>query len=203
MSDGVPVAVDRLGGGTLNGDGEGAGSIYQGSEVEYWRDTYLHAYSLVGNRADAEDLAQEAYLRLFQRGRASPKIDSYVNWMRAVVRNAMCLRFTKTRPDLHGPTAEEDDDDPVSKIIDPSESIEQKLIHENLVRQALRILARLPAMERECVMMYARGYTFVQIARALEMPYAEVIKKTTRAVTKIRSKIEEFPPTRQVGSERR
>jgi RNA polymerase sigma-70 factor (ECF subfamily) len=193
MSDGVPNSAPW----SVPRKGEGPSTVSPDS-TEYfstsqWTRTYKHAYSLVQDPADAEDMAQEAYLRLFEAVSAGRKIESCVAWLKAVVRNAAFQHWHETRPDLHIPMETEAADGEqgiVAKLTDPSASVEEKLVDESLVRESLRVLAKLPEAERECVMMYARGYTFAQIAKALGMSYKMAIKTTRKALSKTRRKID-------------
>ena len=155
-----------------------------------WKATYQHAYSMVGNAADAEDITQETFVRLFERAEHRPRIEVYLKWMRVVVRTVISRHFAKTRPDLHVSVGDDDNDTSTPlELVDPTRSVEQKVVQESLAREALDILGKLSHVEKECVMMYANGYTFVQIATALEIPYWEAISTTKKAVVAIRKKI--------------
>lgn len=159
-----------------------------------WHTAYQHAYSIVGNAADAEDLAQETFLRLFQY---RSRIDTYVGWMKVVVRSVKHRHFAKTRPDLHvaiendGDTNEDDQSRSRAELVlvDARESIEERVVHEDLMRKAKTVLRKLSDAERDCVMMYVKGYTFVQIATVLGISYSDAIRTTRRAVVAIRRKI--------------
>jgi RNA polymerase sigma-70 factor, ECF subfamily len=146
---------------------------------------------MVRNPADAEDLAQEAYVRLHEAILNGRKIESCLAWMRGVVRHVVFQHLRKTRPDLHVTIDVEDDGAPsfAERLVDPDVSIEDRLIEEELFQESLRVLAGLPERDRECVMMYARGYTFVQIANVLNTPYEVAIKTTRNALRKTKRRI--------------
>jgi RNA polymerase sigma factor (sigma-70 family) len=156
----------------------------------HWRRTYGHAYSIAGNPADAEDIAQETYVRLFETFVTGRRIDSCVAWIRGVMRRVVVDHFREARPDLHLALVDADsygDDNRgriVADIVDSSASIEERLAEKSLAEESLRILATLPDRDRECVLMYARGYKFVQIAKALGMPYEVAIETTRKALVK-------------------
>ena len=159
-----------------------------------WKRTYRHAYAVVGNAADAEDVAQEAYLRLYEAVVNGRKIESLMAWMRGVVRNVVVDQFRKARPDLHVVFDNADNGTEYQKpvlveLADPAPAIDERLADESLVLESLRVLAALPERDRECVMMYARGCTFVQIANALNMPYDVAIKTTRKALVKTRRRM--------------
>jgi RNA polymerase sigma factor (sigma-70 family) len=158
----------------------------------HWKRTYAHAHSITRNSADAEDIAQETYIRLFQTFLTGRKIDSCMAWMKSVVRKVVIDQFRKARPDLHLAfvSAEEDENggqrEVVLDIADGSRSIEELLVEESLVQESLRVLADLPDRSRECVLMYACGYKFVQIAKALGMSYEVAIETTRKALARTR-----------------
>jgi RNA polymerase sigma-70 factor, ECF subfamily len=188
MSNGAPWAIPQ---------NEGPDSPKLESSSDYfskshWKRTYQHAYSLVQNPADAEDMAQEAYLRLFQAMSTGRRVESCVAWLKAVLRNAAFQRWRETRPDLHVPVEGEGDDKGgvIAKLIDPATSVEERLVEESLLRESLRVLAELSELDRECIMMHARGFTFVQIAKALGLSYKAAIKTTRKALVKTRRRID-------------
>jgi RNA polymerase sigma factor (sigma-70 family) len=161
----------------------------------HWKRTYGHAYSIAGNPEDAEDVAQETYVRLFETFITGRKIESCVAWIRGVMRRVVVDHFRESRPDLHISFVDADDDgndnqgSVVADIADGSTSIEERLAEESLVRESLRVLASLPDRDRECVLMYARDYKFTQIAKALGISYELAIETTRKALAKTRRSI--------------
>ena len=162
----------------------------------HWKRTYAHAHSIARNSADAEDIAQETYIKLFQTLLSGRKINSCMAWMKGVVRKVVVDQFRKARPDLYASLDDIFDDsdggqrNALAHLADGSSSIEERLIHQSLVDESLRVLAEMPERDRECVLMYARGYKFVQIASALELPYEAAIAITRRALERTRRSVE-------------
>jgi RNA polymerase sigma factor (sigma-70 family) len=164
----------------------------------HWKRTYGHARSIVQNTADAEDIAQETYIRLFQNFMSGNRIESCIAWMRGVLHNVAVQHFRQMRPDLHMTIDEEKTDDESSladSLSAPGDSVEEKLIEDDLLREALCVLGGLPDLDRECILMYARGYKYVQIAKALGISYETAIRTTRRALEKTRKGIERLPWT--------
>jgi RNA polymerase sigma-70 factor, ECF subfamily len=56
-----------------------------------------HAYALTGNLADAQDIAQEAFARAWQRWRAVQACDSPEAWVRRVATNLATSRYRRDR----------------------------------------------------------------------------------------------------------
>jgi RNA polymerase sigma factor (sigma-70 family) len=159
-----------------------------------WEEMYRQACSFVNNPADAEDIAQDAYVQIFERVSNVPngrKIESVLGWVRGIVRHLVLHRFHEYRPDLHE-TIEEDGDDCISileTLADQRPSIEDQLVRDALIKASLRVLGDLPELDRQCVLMYARGYTFVQISKSLGITYKVALNTTRRAVQKARERI--------------
>jgi RNA polymerase sigma-70 factor (ECF subfamily) len=159
-----------------------------------WKRAYGHAYALTRNTADAEDAAQEAYLRLFQRGNRGEPIESRTAWLRGVLRYVLLETYRKIRPDLHVPIATRIVDDPSGPTIEdtlfsPGESIENQLVEQSLVEHSLRVISELSPKERECVLMYAQGYTFVQISKTLGVTYKVALTTTKKALIKVKKTV--------------
>lgn len=161
----------------------------------HWKRAYTHARSLARNPADAEDIAQESYVRLFESFIAGRRIESSVAWLKGVISKLVVDQFRKTRPDLHTSVDsifdefEDGRQNIVDRLADDSISTEEQLVQKSLLQESLRVLAGLPDRDRECVLMYARGYKFVQIASALGIPYEAAIATTRRALEKTRRRV--------------
>jgi RNA polymerase sigma factor (sigma-70 family) len=164
---------------------------------------YRRAYALVGHREDAEDVAQEACLQLWKESRLGRHFEFLAAWMNTVMRNALFAQFRKTRPDrqlsfaAHGDPFHEEAEGGLRDLPDPAPSALDAILAEEkrerdarLVDRVVRALAELPEGERNCVMMCARGYTFVQIAKALDLDYRTTIRMTRTVIAKIRAGIE-------------
>jgi RNA polymerase sigma factor (sigma-70 family) len=164
---------------------------------------YRRAYAIVRHREDAEDIAQEACLQLWKESKVGRRFEFLTAWMNAVMRNASFGQFRKTRPDLHIPLIVSDritldeEDSRVFDTPDPSPLVLDEIIdanrleeQEKLLDHVVLVLSDLPEIERDCVMMCARGYSFVQIAKALGLDYRSAIKITRQAIDKIQARVE-------------
>jgi DNA-directed RNA polymerase specialized sigma24 family protein len=111
--------------------------------------------------------------------------------MRGVVRNVVFQQHRETRPDLHVHVDTQDGafESSILNVADPGTSVEDRVINQSLLKESLRVLDELSDRDRECIMMYARGYTFVQIATALNISYDVAIRSTRKALLKTRRRI--------------
>ncbi len=162
---------------------------------------YRRARSITGHHEDAEDIAQEACLQLWRASRLGRRFEFLVAWTNTVMRNALFGQFRKTRPDLHISLASDSrlgkDDSGTFNLSDPARSVVDVMIEAEkeeeqtrLLQLVVQALGNLPPLERDCVMMCARGYSFVQISKALDLDYRAAIRITRRVIAAIRVEAE-------------
>jgi RNA polymerase sigma-70 factor, ECF subfamily len=151
---------------------------------------YSLAYRIVGDRASAEDVTQEAFLSLWRSGARYDRARGSVRtWLLGVVRNRAidALRREATR----APTVELDlerlpDRGPTAELTD-SEALRQEAARE--VRGALRML---PADQLKVIeLAYFAGLSHSEIAEALGMPLGTVKGRMRLGMEKIRSTMAE------------
>ena len=151
---------------------------------------YSLAYRIVGDRASAEDVTQEAFLSLWRSGARYDRARGSVRtWLLGVVRNRAidALRREATR----APTVELDlerlpDRGPTAELTD-SEALRQEAARE--VRGALRML---PADQLKVIeLAYFAGLSHSEIAEALGMPLGTVKGRMRLGMEKIRSTLAE------------
>jgi RNA polymerase sigma-70 factor, ECF subfamily len=160
-----------------------------------WRRIFRYAYLLVRNQADAEDITQEAFVTLFQETNAGRPVEKVRAWMRTVARNVSNQQFRKVRPDLHQSidALGTEGSGQLFDQVDPSPSIEEVMIEENLLALGAKVLRELPAKDQESVMMYFRGYDFNQIGTALGISRWTASRKTLKALQKLQRRIDRSP----------
>jgi RNA polymerase sigma factor (sigma-70 family) len=170
----------------------------------FWRKTYRRAYAMVRHHQDAEDLAQEACLKLWKETTLGRSFEVVSAWIFVVMRNAMVGQFRKNRPDLRVPliklaphTRDEQEMDGAVDIPDTAAptSLDRLIAMEQLdedARLAESVVAALQGLseiERNCVVMVAYGFSMPQIAKTLKLDYSSARRITRQATEKIRSKI--------------
>jgi RNA polymerase sigma factor (sigma-70 family) len=167
----------------------------------FLKELYRRAWSIVGRHEDAEDIAQEACLQLWKASRLGRRFEFLTAWTNTVMRNAFFGQFRKSRPDLHvslvfdTPLGKQDADtfeisDPADSALDAIIEAEREQEQARLLQLVIRALGNLPPIERDCVMMCARGYSFVQISKALDLDYRAAIRITRKVIAKIRVDVE-------------
>jgi RNA polymerase sigma-70 factor (ECF subfamily) len=152
------------------------------------------AYRLVGNRADAEEIAQEAFLR-FYAGIKKFRSDSSVGtWMyRTVTRLAIDhLRREKLRHQLFFFRKDEDDDEPVDYVPDPGPDPGECLIGTETGRRLAMAMKKLPSRQRAVfVLRHQEELPLKEIAGILGLEEGTVKAHLHRAVTRLRRELSE------------
>lgn len=134
---------------------------------------YAHAYRVLGDRAEAEDVAQEGMLRLWKQaaewdaGRAQA-----ATWLFRVVANLCTDRLRIRRPDTL---------EAVDIPADPTPGVEARL-QDAARHDALQAaLLRLPERQRQAVVLrHIEGLANPQIAEILEVGVEAVESLTAR-----------------------
>jgi RNA polymerase sigma factor (sigma-70 family) len=165
-----------------------------------WKTLYRRAYAFVRHRENAEDLAQETCLKLWRELKSGRRFEFLGAWLNTVLRHAMLRQGSGSRPALFIPLQVQGEAGSTESSIDvpdPSPSVLDALMESDraqeesrLLCQVVLVLKEMPENERDCIILSARGYSFVQIAKALNVDYRTAIKMTGRAVATIRSKVE-------------
>jgi RNA polymerase sigma-70 factor (ECF subfamily) len=157
------------------------------------------AYRLVGNRAEAEEIAQEGFLRLhrsLESFRGDCSIASYL--YRIVSRLAIDhLRREKLRRKLFFFRRQEDDVDPLEMAADTAASPRDNLQAKETGQRLLSALDRLSARQRAVfVLRHQEGLPLKEIAAALKLEEGTVKTHLHRAVRCLRTELKDLQEDR-------
>ncbi len=172
---------------------EAANSSHTDAEVSptLWKHVFRYAYSLVGNHAEAEDIAQDTFVALFQESRKGRTVEQIGGWMRTVARRTAYRRYSRARPDLHVPIEHTSDDGETTTLDLPDykPSTEEIVINDRMLSMGARVISSFPEREQECIMMFFRGYDFAQIAATLKTSRWTARRVTLKAIAKLQNKL--------------
>jgi RNA polymerase sigma factor (sigma-70 family) len=140
---------------------------------------YRYCLRMTGNRAAAEDLVQDVFMKMLKY-KATFKDDSeFVPWMFGIGRNASLAHLRRTADDRWVDTD-------VDNAVRADEATEdtQHDGQDELVRRALQ---RLPADRREVLVLSRYEYkTYDEIAKTLECSVGAVKVRAHRAMKQLR-----------------
>jgi len=151
------------------------------------------AVSYLRSPEEARDMAQEIFIRIYQRLNSFRGNDRFVPWMLSLTRNACIdrLRRIKARPPAS--------DLPVDggpELPDPAAGPEESAETEGRKRLLYRALARMSETNREMILLKEiQGLKLEQIARMLALPLGTVKSRSNRARVELASRIRGIDPS--------
>lgn len=154
---------------------------------------YNLAYRMVNNPDDAQDIAQEAFLRVYQALPSFKGDAAFSTWLYRIVVNA-CYDELKRRGRRPAPFSELETDDgtPAVEAITSGESAEDLLLgreRQQVVQAAIRAL---PEPFRLVLVLYdVQGVSYQEIADMLRTNIGTVKSRLNRARTQLREKLRE------------
>ncbi len=147
---------------------------------------------MVRDRALAEDLAQEVFLRVYQaRQRYQPEA-RFTTWLYRIATN-LALNALRDRKSDDAPALEEDEEGVprVARIADSRPTAEEQLMlsdRERLIREAIESL---PEKQRAAVILHKyQEVDYRQIAKILEVSESAVKSLLFRAYENLRTRLQ-------------
>ena len=156
----------------------------------YQKQVFALAYRLGGDYDEARDMAQEAFIRIFQE---LPRFDAsrrFFPWMYKVAHNT-CINMLRKRPRETAPLESVYDmaagDD--SRDGSPVASYEQLELSETINRalQSLPENYRLPL-----VLKYVSGMSYQEIAQQMELPVSTIETRLFRGRAMLKKALEPY-----------
>jgi len=145
---------------------------------------YRYAYSIVNNRFEAEDIVQEALIKLWKGKEKFAQITNKEAWAITVVRN---LAIDKVRAKKKKQTS---DIDNYFHISDKAPSPDVKLEQSDAVKKVQEIMNTLPDTQKEIITLRdIEGYTYQEIADIMELKVDQVKVYLFRARKVLRDKL--------------
>jgi RNA polymerase sigma-70 factor (ECF subfamily) len=141
------------------------------------------ARRILGNAADAEDVAQEAMLRVWTHAPRWQPLAAFRTWLTRVVVN-LCLDRKRRRPWVALEAAGE--------IVDPTPGATEKAEQTERERSLTAAVAELPARQRAAIMLtYSEGMSNAQVAEILDTSVSAVETLLVRGKQNLRKRLSE------------
>jgi RNA polymerase sigma-70 factor (ECF subfamily) len=139
------------------------------------------AYRIVGNWADAEDVAQEVFVRLHRNGLRFDSDAALGAWLYRVTVNLCLDRVRSARPWLE-----------LAEVPAREVTAEETAIREEQKRRLMAALATLPAKERAAVVLRElEGLSTAEVAEALGSSEVTVRSQISKALARLRTILSE------------
>ncbi|WDS36290.1 sigma-70 family RNA polymerase sigma factor [Pseudoxanthomonas sp.] len=145
------------------------------------------ALAITRDVAASEDIAQDAFLRAWQRLDRLKNHDSFLPWLRQITRN---LARDHLRARRHAAMTGEDAELAIAIAADPAPQPAERLLITEQETVAADIIAALPEDSREALLLYYReGQSSQQVALLLGLSDAAVRKRLSRARETVRGEL--------------
>ena len=154
----------------------------------YEKNVFNVALQMTGNREDAQDMAQEAFLKAYTSLSSFRGDSKFSSWLYRIVSN-VCLDYRRrqSRRPSSSLTVEDDEGETLQlDIADESQSPEA-LLERKLTREAVRRgLQELPAEQRQILLLREiQGLSYDEIAEAMDLEPGTVKSRIFRARKKL------------------
>lgn len=169
------------------GEGQAVTLLY----VRYRRRILNYVYRFTGNRATAEELTQETFLRVVEHLHRFRPRGSVAGWIYTIAGNLArhALRRQRGRPELSLDEPLELEEDTVSRaeaIAHPQEGAAQGLERKETGELIQQALTQVPVPFREVVILCdIEGYSYAQAAEILGCPMNTVGSRLARGRMKL------------------
>jgi RNA polymerase sigma-70 factor (ECF subfamily) len=135
------------------------------------------AYRILGNWTDAEDAAQDVFVRLYRNGLKFPNDAAMGGWLYRVTVNACLDRLRSSQTFLQLP-----------ELRCQELSAEVSAIREEQKRSLMSALGTLPAKERAAVVLREiEGLSTAEVAKILGSTEGTVRSQVAKAITRLRA----------------
>ncbi|WP_258049986.1 RNA polymerase sigma factor SigM [Streptomyces finlayi] len=136
------------------------------------------ALRTLGDREEAADAVQDALISAFRAAHTFRGQSAVTTWLHRITINACLDRARKAASRKTSPV---DDADRLDQLLEPHESAEAPAERQDLHRELLAALARLPAEQRAAlVLVDMQGYPVAEAARILDVPTGTVKSRCAR-----------------------
>ena len=154
----------------------------------YEKNVFNVAMQMLGNREDAQDMAQEAFLKAYSSLSSFRGDSKFSSWLYRIVAN-VCMDFRRRqsrRPSSSLTVEDEEGETLELDIADESQSPEA-LLERKLTREAVRRgLASLPDEQRQILLLREiQGLSYEEIGEAMNLEPGTVKSRIFRARKKL------------------
>ena len=161
----------------------GDANAFEELVLKYEKTVYNLALRMVGDRDDASDMTQEAFIKAYGSLSSFRGDSKFSVWIYRITTN-VCLDFlrSKSRKQQVSLTVSDDDEDAQLDIPDPKADPEQQLIKKISMQSVEEGLKTLPDKQRQIlVMRELGGMSYAEIGKALSIEEGTVKSRIFRA----------------------
>lgn len=148
---------------------------------------YRYVCRLIGRRAEAEDLTQETFLRLYDSLQKGHAMGNARPWLYRVAHN-LAIDWLRQQGRLE---QIEEEALPLAAVIDAAPNAEQRLLASERHKRLRVVLSRLSPQQRHCLFLRAEGLSYREIGEVLGIGVSSVATFLGRAIKRIAEELNE------------
>ena len=160
----------------------------------YLKPIYNFIYRYLNNSSEAEDIAQDVFVRAWKNIKKFDQKKKFKTWLFAIAKNA-ALDWFKKKKTIPFTNFESDDGQNklLDNLVDPEPLPSELLEKADLAKELEQILTQLPANYRPVLLLYYyEGFNLREIAETLNEPLDTIKSRHRRALILIRQLL--IPP---------
>ncbi len=140
------------------------------------------ALGIVGNRDDAYDISQEAFIRVYRSIDTYDESKPFLPWFYTIITN-LCRTWLRKRTNRENKAVDIDD---TSHLMVTDKTPETNLIQKEMIQNLNSALTKLPFEDKEIIsLQHFRGMSYDEIARLLNIPRGTVMSRLYYARKKL------------------
>jgi len=169
-------------------------SAYEELVKRYQGHAYGLSYSILGDWAEAQDMAQEAFIRAYVKLHTLDKPVKFAAWFQRIVFSTCMMWLRSFRPELYRSMGESDDIDEFDALPDSETPTPMDFTVKNeMSKVVLAAIDDLPPKYRiPLTMFHLDGLSYKRVAEFLDVPIGTVKSLINRARKKLRTALEGY-----------
>ena len=153
------------------------------------------AYRMVGNRAEAEDLAQETFLTAFKALSTFREDSKFSTWLYRIGVNK-CKDWLRAKRPGKGP-ADLDADEALDRHVAETRTPERLLSQQQVAQELDQAIARLPPLYREAfVLKHVEGFSYEEMQAVLGVSTDTLKMRVYKGRVQLSRELAALDPTR-------
>lgn len=180
----------------LHGDADGFMHLIE----LYQKPVFNLCYRMLGNREDAEDAAQETFLRAYHHLQKYDRKRAFATWLLSIAAHHCIDQLRKNRVNLVSL-----EDLVLGDISDPLPNPERKVVQKDEQQKVQKILLQLSELDRAAIIFYYwYDMSYEEISETLHLSVSSVKSRLHRARKEMATRwLEQYPSTSsEVGRKR-
>ncbi len=133
---------------------------------------------------EAEDVTQQVFLNAYERPATAPRESSLFAWLLTCARNLAINRYYRSQREVLAPVERWQQWE--ETIVDPDQSILARMEEQQEYEMLTRAFTQLNLRQQRCILLHGQGFTFDEIAAALDIPRSNAIYAVGAAISKLR-----------------